>query len=70
MENDSNTRQDSKRRRSYMSSTGTDIELIPKRLNDQTVSPDTKCNNDDTGGPHAPKEDATNKQKFHSESQE
>ena len=49
-----------------MSSTGTDIELIPTRLNDQTLSPDTKCNNDDTGGPHAPKEDVTNKQSVNS----
>ena len=66
MENDSNTRQDSKRRRSDMSSTGTDIELSPKRLSDQTQSPDTKCNNDDTGDPRAPKEDATNKQSVNS----
>ena len=53
MENDSNKRQYSKRRRSVMSSTGTDIELSPKRLNDQTLSPATKFNNDDTGGPQA-----------------
>ena len=45
-----------------MSSTGTDLELSSNRLNDETRSPDKKCNNADTEGPHAPKEDARNEQ--------
>ena len=49
-----------------MSSKGTDIELARKRLSNETLSPYKKCNNVDTGGPRAPKEDAKNKQSVNS----